>query len=101
MTNITERVLLPAIERRFVLVHYHIMKNAGCTIAGILKREFGNGFVGIDTDYENGELTPADLRDHLESHPQIRALSSHQIRLPASPSDSVVSFECCFIRHPI
>lgn len=97
----TERLLLPALERRFVVAHYHLMKNAGSTIAAILKREFGGGFVDLDTDSPNGVLTPSDLKAHLEANPHIRALTSHQIRLPALESEAVIVFECCFIRHPI
>jgi len=84
-----------------VIVHYHIMKNAGSTIASVLGREFGAGFADLDTQSANGLLTPADLQAHLAANPHIRALTSHQIRLPAPDTDSIIVFECCFLREPI
>lgn len=83
------------------MAHYHIMKNAGSTIAAVLKREFGDGFVDLDTESANGVLTPTEFQRHLEANPPIRALTSHQIRLPALETDSMIVFECCFLREPI
>jgi hypothetical protein len=34
---------------RFVILHYHIFKNAGSTIEEILERSFGEGFARFDT----------------------------------------------------
>jgi hypothetical protein len=95
------RVLLDHTPNRFVIVHYHIMKNAGMTIASILEREFGDGFYDVHRNSPNGHITPDDLTAFLAATPSARALSSHHFRFPVPPSSSIRFFDCCPVRHPL
>lgn len=86
---------------RFVFVHYHIFKNGGTTIESILRREFGDGFAAIESPYAGSVLDAGGLTEFLQQHPEIAAVSSHQLRYPKSEAPGRVIFDCCFVRHPL
>lgn len=86
---------------RFVILHYHFLKNAGSTIENILDRNFGERFARIDTSDRNGHFTNEALIAFLESRPEIQAVSSHQIRHPLPEAPGYLFFDVCFLRDPI
>lgn len=86
---------------RFVLLHYHILKNAGTTVESILGRSFGAGFARLDFSQPDALVPNGDLISFLERNPHIRAVSSHQTRYPRPESSGVVFFDLCFLRDPI
>lgn len=45
--NASADVVLPDVPFRLVVLHYHLMKNAGTTIESILEREFGSAFARV------------------------------------------------------
>jgi hypothetical protein len=88
-------------DRRVILLHCHIFKNAGTTVDWILQRNFGDGFAEIHEAGERGTLLPEDVIQYLVAHPRIAALSSHHFRLPA-PRDFRFQFiDICFLRDPL
>ena len=86
---------------RFVLLHYHFLKNAGTTIENILDRNFGERFARVETPERSGHYTNAALLDFLEKHPDVAAVSSHQIRHPLPEARGYLFFDLCFLRDPI
>jgi hypothetical protein len=86
---------------RFVLLHYHFLKNAGSTIENILDRNFGERFARVDTPDRSGHYTNAALLKFLEGHPEVAAVSSHQIRHPLPEARGYLFFDLCFLRDPI
>jgi len=86
---------------RFVLLHYHVFKNAGSTIEEILARSFFEKFARVDFDPFDHAMTNADVLSFLDSNPQTRALSSHQIRYPLPVAPGYFFFDLCFLRDPI
>lgn len=88
-------------EQRFVLVHYHILKNAGSTIEWILRREFGSAFASFDGSTANSILDTTDLAAFLRQRPDVRAISSHHLRYPKPEDRDTIVFDCCFLRHPL
>ncbi len=86
---------------RFVLLHYHFLKNAGSTIEDILDRNFGERFARVETAERSGRYTNAALLQFLESHPEVAAVSSHQIRHPLPEVRGYLFFDVCFLRDPI
>lgn len=94
-------LILPAPEPRFVVVHYHIMKNAGSTIVSILEREFGQEFYDIHRESASGDIGPDELALFLATTPEVRAVTSHHIRYPLPQLAAMVLFDCCFIREPL
>jgi len=94
-------LILPGPDLRFVIVHYHIMKNAGSTMVSILEREFGDGFYDIHRAAASDVIGPDDLAAFIAAHPDAHAITSHHIRYPLSQVPSVVVFDCCFLRDPL
>jgi len=86
---------------RYVIVHYHIFKNAGSTIEHILQREFAEQFATLHGSDPDATLDAADLEEFLQQHPRLAAVSSHHLRYPKPPSRQTVFFDCCFLRDPI
>ncbi len=86
---------------RFVFLHYHFLKNAGTTIENILDRNFGERFERIDTSDRSGHFNNDALLSLLERKPEIRAVSSHQIRHPLPQVRGYLFFDICFLRDPI
>jgi hypothetical protein len=86
---------------RFILLHYHILKNAGTTVESILERNFGAGFARYDSPEPNALIPNGGLLSFLERNPHIRAVSSHQMRYPRPESAGAIFFDLCFLRDPI
>jgi hypothetical protein len=94
-------VTLIARKMRFVVVHYHIFKNAGTTVERILEREFPASFARLHGPTSDCTLDSEDLASFLEDHPAIQAVTSHHLRYPAPQLRNIVVFDCCFLRHPL
>jgi hypothetical protein len=93
--------VLDDVQRRRVILHYHLMKNAGTTITAVLEREFGEGYRDVHRATEGAIFAP-EVRAVVDSVPGLRALSSHHFRFPGPRDDSqVMFFDCCPLRHPI
>lgn len=88
-------------KMRFVVVHYHVLKNAGTTVEQILDREFPGAFARLHGPNADCTLDAEDLAAFLEDHPEIKAVTSHHLRYPAPSIRNIVIFDCCFLRHPL
>jgi len=86
---------------RTVLLHYHILKNAGTTIENILDRSFGHKFRTVDTTERDGHVSTRILLRMLGREPEVRAVSSHQIRHPVPAVPGFLFFDLCIFRDPI
>ena len=94
-------IRLPVSSTRFLIVHYHIFKNGGTTIASILEREFPNGFATVHGPDDVSVLDQTSLADFISNHTAIQAISSHHLRYPKPIVPNVIIFDCCFLRHPL
>jgi hypothetical protein len=86
---------------RFVILHYHFLKNAGMTIEDMLHRSFGSGFRSIDTPDRDGHVSTETVLSLLDQNPLLKAISSHQIRYPVPQVPGVLFFDLCFLRDPL
>jgi hypothetical protein len=86
---------------RFVIVHYHILKNGGSTVESVLKRHFGPAFATFDDTCADAARDQTDLTDFLAANPHISAVSSHHLRYPKPVIRHTVIFDCCLLRHPL
>lgn len=86
---------------RSVLVHFHIYKNAGTSVDESLSNYFGNDWVSWDpvTTKEIFELD--DLVRYLRLKPNLRCVSSHQLRMPLGSTPEIEIYPLIFLRHPI
>ena len=94
-------VTIAACPIRFVIVHYHIFKNAGTTIESILAREFPGRFASLHGPTCDIVLNGGHLAEFLEKNPAISALTSHHLCYPKPAIPDTVLFDCCFLRHPL
>jgi hypothetical protein len=84
---------------RTLVVHYHIFKNAGCSVDSILEATFGNRWASLEGSTPTSLLRPSDLSVFVKDHPKVVAISSHLLRPPA-PMDLLV-LPVALIRHPL
>lgn len=87
---------------RFVIVHYHLYKNAGSTIDSILDANFPPEERGhLEGPYPWSTVSPSELLQFTLANPRLRAISSHQARLPLPEHPDVKFLPIFFLRHPI
>lgn len=86
---------------RFVVVHYHIFKNAGTSVERVLEREFPGAFARLHGPLPDATLDADDLAAFLKDHPAVQAVTSHHLRYPLPVLRQTVLFDCCFVRHPL
>ncbi len=88
---------------RFVILHYHILKNAGSTLEEALDHSFGERFQRLDSvnrDHTIG-TSRSSAWSYIKSNPALDAVSSHQIRYPLPETRGILFFDICFLRDPI
>lgn len=88
-------------QRRTVILHGHIFKNAGTTFDWSLKRNFGEGFVDHRDDCEMRQQGAAYLLQYLMDRPGVVALSSHHLCCPLPHSSDIDFVPVFLLRHPI
>jgi hypothetical protein len=86
---------------RFVLLHYHILKNAGSTVEEILYHNFRDRLARVDKPDRDGHVSNADIVSYLNEHPDTAAFSSHQINYPVPQVPGYMFFDLCFLRDPM
>lgn len=87
---------------RHIVLHYHIFKNAGVTLHALLRDNFGAAAcTRLEGDIPRRILPAERLLEHVRAHPQLRALSSHQARLPVPQAPDIMFHPLLFLRHPI
>ena len=86
---------------RFIILHYHIFKNAGTTIEEILTKSFPDRFAKFDTNDHDALISNDALLALLNSNPGLQAVSSHQIRYPVPQVKGFLFFDVCFLRDPL
>jgi hypothetical protein len=93
--------VVPAKRNRWVLVHHHILKNAGSTILHVLRRSFRSKFATMHGPDPDSVLNGADVAAFLIGNPDLAAVSSHHIRYPTPTIPQVIVFDLCFFRDPL
>lgn len=97
----TRDIRVAAPHDRFVLVHYHIFKNAGSTIDAALQRSFGDAFVTAHGAHDDARLMAQDLVALVQSEPAVKAISSHHARHPRPAARGIEFFDLALVRHPL
>jgi len=97
----TREYIVPVSPDRFVLLHYHIFKNAGSTIENALRRCFGKRFATLHGPDANSILRGEDVAAFLLSHPEVAAISSHHVKYPKPVAPGVIVFDLCVLRDPL
>lgn len=95
------QIQVPVAKDRFVILHYHIFKNAGSTIDYALARNFGDGFVEFHGVHDDAALSADDVHPLVSSDLSIQAVTSHHLRYPKPAMRGIHFIDVCFIRHPL
>jgi hypothetical protein len=90
--------LEPTTPRR-VIVHTHIMKCAGTTVAAILERELGDACYHVHRPDRRGVIYGEELAAFLRATPGARAVTSHHFRRPV-PHEVGDIVDCAPLRRP-
>ncbi len=86
---------------RKVILHYHIFKNAGSSIDASLSASFGGAWMTYDPDPVWSNVSPEEALALIERRPDLRAISSHQLRWPEPVAEGLRVFPLVLLRHPI
>jgi hypothetical protein len=92
---------LPVSPARFVILHYHIFKNAGSTVEYALRRAFQEQFATLHGPDANSILLGQHIAPFLLNHPEIAAISSHHLKYPKPVVPGVLVFDVCMLREPL
>lgn len=87
--------------KRSVILHYHLFKNAGSSIDALLLEAFGEDWASWDPGHEDSVYGARDVMSFLKGSKNVRALSSHTLRLPEPFSGDMRLVPLVLLRHPI
>ena len=88
-------------EKRHIILHYHIFKNAGTTVLFILKRNFGKRVASVESGRFNAPLTNEALVDFLIRHPKVEAVTSHHLWPPKPEHQDFIFHDILLLRNPL
>ena len=88
-------------QKRFVILHYHLFKNAGTSVDSVLKKNFGKL-------WEDVEFLPPGQEDHAKAihkfiaeHEDLVAVSSHTLFCPPPAYADMDVLPVIFVRQPL
>lgn len=87
-------------NKRNVVVHYHLFKNAGSSVDHLLKFNFGDKWMAYDGDSPGAIIPRQELEELIAANPDCQAVSSHQI-VPPIPQIEGRVYPIVFLRDPI
>lgn len=87
-------------EKRVILLHCHIFKNAGSTIDEILKRNFGHS-ARFKESNDGQFLSSETIVNSCLADSEIRSLSSHKIALLPPRHPQILFIPLVMIRNPL
>jgi len=92
---------MESIQPRHLILHFHIFKNAGSTVDTFLNYNFPGQCGGIEGRSPGDTLCSDDILRFAQREQHLKAISSHQARLPVPVAPDIVFHPVLFLRHPI
>ena len=86
---------------RVVFVHHHTFKNAGSTVDEILRRNYPEGWVGIEPAADEPRIGSEAVLKLIRENSRIKAVSSHNFGGPFARDPNLHLVEICLVRHPL
>lgn len=87
-------------ETRPVILHFHTYKNAGSTVDKILEKSFPGAWANFDGPVPEFFIPHTEIAILARNRAQLKAISSHQIRLPIPEIPGVKFLPIVFVRRP-
>ena len=88
-------------QRRPVLIHYHIFKNAGTSFEWALRQGLRGGVRILDTSSHDGFVSARDIAAYLQHNPKTKVIMSHQAAPPPPRLRGREVLTSILIRDPI
>jgi hypothetical protein len=85
-------------NNNYILVHYHIFKNAGSSVDASLQHSFGDRWGSFEGPHAHAIQSKKQLSDFLNANSNLVAISSHLARPPLPHANCL---PVVFIRHPL
>ena len=86
--------------KRTLLIHHHIFKNAGTSLQYTLKQNFKHQYDDCELP-RSRMVTPEDLAQFIQDHPQALAISGHHICLPTPQGEDYQTLSIVLLRKPL
>jgi len=88
-------------KERPVIVHYHLFKCAGTSVEQILEKEFREDLFHLDRETPYERIFDQDVLDELNKNLTVKAVTSHQLRMPLPKQKGLKVIPVLFLRHPL
>lgn len=92
--------IIPIMNKRHVIIHFHFFKNAGTSLDHILKKAFPQAWLQMEAD-EQGPVTAERMMAEFRDKPDLKVISSHTARLSLPETGQMQIYPLVFIRHPL
>jgi hypothetical protein len=86
---------------RRVLLHYHFFKNAGTSVEVMLRQSLGVRWQSWDKADGGAKISADEMLAWLKEHPDVLAVSSHQVVPPLPAARGLLVAPIVFLRHPL
>ncbi len=101
LINLASTPLIYQRPMKHIIIHYHIFKNAGSTLDSMLKETFGEQWGEHDKLQAAAFISPQEMGEFIQTHPELKAVSSHHAVLPVPEIPGVEVIPALFLRHPL
>lgn len=88
-------------DKRKIIFHYHLFKNAGTSIDAALKEAFGEKNWVTKEFPNNPTKNRTEVKEWILDNPEAVCFSSHTAFLPPPQIDGVDVFPIIFLRNPV
>ena len=88
-------------KERPVVLHYHLFKCAGTSVEHVLEKEFGEDILHLDREAPFARIFDQDVLAELDRYPKVKAITSHQLRMPLPKEKGLKVIPIVFVRHPL
>jgi hypothetical protein len=85
-------------KNNYILIHYHIFKNAGSSVDASLRHSFGDHWGTFEGPHAHAIQSTHQLAEFINRNRHLRAISSHLARPPLPHANSL---PVVFLRHPL
>ena len=86
---------------REVILHYHFFKCAGTSVEHVLHEHFGKELIRLDQELPFARIFASEVLLELEKNSSVKAVTSHQLRMPVPEKKGYNFIPVLFFRHPL
>jgi hypothetical protein len=88
-------------QKRSLVLHYHLFKNAGTSVDEVLRSNFGAGWANAEFHVRRRQPNVHQVEEWIAAHSDVCCLSSHTALFPLPRLDGLSVTPVIFVRHPL